>query len=149
MSEKIVLELPNTKKEVEIKGQTYTLDVNDMAMVRKMVELYNNAMNIARGKIPSDEETEQIVAKCKETVDLAFGKDTFDQIFENELKEKQYLAPLYVCAQISRICMEEYNAYKRQYTKSVNIDEQMAEIDKYMNAIAKMKKIEQEMDHIR
>lgn len=149
MSEKIVLEIPETKKEIEIKGKIYVLDVNDISMIRKTVEMYNSAMNIARGRVPSDEEAEQIMQKCAETIDAAFGEGSFAEIFKDELAEKQYMVPIYICSQVSRICMDEYNSYKKRYTKSVNIDEQMAEIDKYMDAFDKMKKIEQEMDHLK
>ncbi len=149
VNNKIVLEIPNTKKEIEIEGKIYMLDVDDMAMVRQICELCNDAVSIGKGKIPTNEEAEAIIGQCREAIEMAFGEGSYFEICGGESKDRRYLVPLFVCSEVSKICMNEYSQYVKKYTQTTNIDEDMLEIDKYMAALAKMKKVESEMDMIK
>lgn len=100
----IILELPETVKQVQIKDKTYSMNTDDLELCRKISALADDAGKIMDGEIPSDEQIEKILEKCKGAIDLALGKGAYDEITDGGQGRRRYLLPLYVIGQLKDIC---------------------------------------------
>lgn len=107
----IILEMPNSVKEVQIKDKIYELNTDDLELCRKIQELNEGADIIVNGKIPNDKQINDILEKCKNIIDMALGIGVYEEITKEEQGKRRYLLPLYIVGQLKDICNKTEQDY--------------------------------------
>lgn len=107
----IILEMPNSVKEVQIKDKIYELNTDDLELCRKIQELNEGADIIVNGKIPNDKQINDILGKCKNIIDMALGIGVYEEITKEEQGKRRYLLPLYIVGQLKDICNKTEQDY--------------------------------------
>lgn len=107
----IILEMPKSVKEVQIKDKIYELNIDDLELCRKIQELNEGADIIADGKIPNDKQINDILEKCRSVIDMALGTGAYEEITTGEQGRRRYLLPLYIVGQLKDICNQAEQDY--------------------------------------